>query len=129
MCRGPGRLAISDEQGIHWAESLVEHSKAEEVLGNGTLVYEVRAINPGVDFLRSRKCLEVFGYEVHKLLHDLRRVYRQRHPIHVFAAVPAPVAIEFGRTLKGFDPEFVVYEYRKVDCTYVRALTVNVRSR
>ncbi len=91
-----------------------------------TLVYELRAREPGLDFLRSRKRLEIFGYEVRRLL-DVIRNHAHEKPVHVFAAVPAPVAIEFGRHIKGYHPPFLIYEYQKGNRAYAPALTVNLR--
>ena len=69
----------------------------------------------------------MFGYEVRKLLYEFRTWHAHHRPVHLFAAVPAPVAIEFGRSLKEFDPPFLVYEYQKGTRTLVPALLVNAR--
>ncbi|MGH2530930.1 MAG: SAVED domain-containing protein [Thermomicrobiales bacterium] len=107
----------------------VGRDKITVALGRDAILYEIRAKDPSFDFLRSRKRLEVFGYEVRRLLTDLREAYGHDRMIHVFAATPAPVAIEFGRSIKDYDPPFLIYEYRKADRLYVPALTVNCRSR
>ena len=111
-------LAISSE---------VNLSLAEAALGAPPLRYGIRANRPGLDFLVSRKRLEVFGYELRSLLADLREAHGHDQPVHVFAAVPAPVAIELGRSIKDFDPAFVIYEYDKKKRAYFPALTVNRR--
>jgi hypothetical protein len=97
------------------------------VLGPRPLVYEVRAGAPGLDFLRSRHRLEVFGYEVRKLLADVRQEHGQERTVHLFAAAPAPAAVQFGRSIRGYDPPFLAYEYRKADRTYVPVLTIDPR--
>jgi len=111
-------LAISSE---------VKAKKVEAALGETLVRYGIRALEPGVDFLVSRKRLDVFSYELRRLLAGLRDAHGHDSPVHVFASVPAPVAIELGRTIKDFDPEFVIYEYNKLSRSYVRALTVNQR--
>jgi hypothetical protein len=111
-------LAISGEVNI---------KKIEAALGEAPVLYGIRATEPGLDVLVSRKRLEVFGYELRKLLANLREAHGHDRPVHVFAAVPSPVAIELGRDIKDFDPEFEIYEYDKQTRSYFRALTVNRR--
>lgn len=113
-------LAVSD---------VVRRDCVSTVLGDNTLVHEIRAQQPSQDFLRSRKRLELFGYEVRKLLSSLRDGYGRDRQIHVFAAVPAPIAVEFGRNIKAFDASFVVYEYQKADRVYIPVLTINDQAR
>lgn len=105
----------------------VGRAKVEAVLGENPLIYEIRAVSPGVDFLRSRKRLEVFGYEIRKLLTELRETYGHDRKVHLFAAAPTPVAIEVGRSIKNHDPPFLVYEYDKAHRCYVPAFIVNPR--
>ncbi len=107
----------------------VVHARVQAALGSAPLVYEIRAREPSRDFLTSRKRLEMFGYEVRKLLYEFRTWHEHHRVIHLFAAVPAPVAIEFGRSLKEFDPPFLVYEYQKGTRTLVPALVVNAREK
>ncbi len=109
--------------------NLVKRSEVEATLGEVPLVYEIRAKDPGLDFLRSRKLLEMFGYEARKLLEFLRVSYDHACEIHLFAAVPAPIAIEFGRHIQGHHPLFLVYEYQRAVREHVPAFRVNIRSR
>lgn len=96
-------------------------------LGHEPLIYELRAREPSRDFLRSRKRLELFGYEVRNMLVALRDAHDHHKPIHVFAALPAPMAIEFGRNIKPFDTPFVIYEYHNTQRMFVPTLTINAR--
>jgi hypothetical protein len=98
-------------------------------LGHEPLIYEIRAREPSRDFLRSRKRLGLFGYEVRKLLVALRDAHDHHKPIHVFPALPAPMAIEFGRNIKTFDTPFIVYEYQNSQRRFVSALMVNTAQR
>ena len=107
----------------------VVHARVHAALGSAPLLYEIRAREPSRDFLKSRKRLEMFGYEVRKLLYEFRTWHEHHRAVHLFAAVPAPVAIEFGRSIKEFDPPFVVYEYQKGTRTLVPALVVNDREK
>lgn len=107
--------------------ALVTSGQVATALGPRPLVYEIRASTPGLDFLRSRHRLEIFGYEVRKLLAEIRRAHGQEREIHLFAAVPAPAAVEFGRSIRGYDPPFKAYEYRKTDRTYIAAHVIDPR--
>ena len=107
--------------------SRVDPAEVDAAVGRGMRLYEIRAVEPGLDFLSSRKRLEVFGYEFRKLLAHLREAERDADTVHLIAAVPAPVAIEVGRSIKGFHPDFQVYEYDKVRRNYFPALNVNPR--
>ena len=123
---------VNNEQEVALVLSISEpvvHARVQAALGSKLLIYEIRAKEPSRDFLTSRKRLEMFGYEVRKLLCELRTWHEHHRIIHLFAAVPAPVAIEFGRSLKEFDPPFVVYEYQKGTRTLVPALVVNDREK
>lgn len=104
----------------------MSRDRVVQALGDEALIYEIRAREPSRDFLRSRKRLELFGYEVRKMLVALRDAHTHHTPIHVFAALPAPMAIEFGRTIKPFDTPFVIYEYQNSQRTFVPALTINI---
>ncbi|BCL79609.1 SAVED domain-containing protein [Ktedonobacteria bacterium brp13] len=109
--------------------NLVKRSEVEATLGEEPLVYEIRAEEPGLDFFESRKRLEAFGYEVRKLLESLRVTYDHTCEIHLFAAVPSPAAIEFGRHIQAHHPLFLVYEYQKATRVHLPALQVNIHSR
>lgn len=108
--------------------SSIDRNEVAAAIGQEPFIYEIRAREPGLDFLRSRKRLELFGYETRQLLEEIHERHSHTQTLHLFAATPAPVAIEFGRNIKQFHPPFVVYEYRKADRTYIPALEVNARS-
>ena len=83
----------------------------------------------GRDFLRSRTRLNVFSYEFRRLLDLIRSRHGHARPVHLFAAVPAPIAIEIGRNIKNVDPEFMVYDYQKSASGYAQSLIINPRAR
>jgi hypothetical protein len=96
-----------------------------QALGAEPFLYEIRARELGRDFLRSRKRLELFSYEVRNAIVALHDAHAQRRPIHVFAALPAPMAIEFGRNIKSLDTPFIIYEYENSRHAYVSAFKIN----
>ncbi len=108
--------------------ALIMPTELEQALGEKPLTYELRIKEPGVDFLKSKKRLEVFGEEARKLLELLSRLDHDR-TIHLFPAVPAPAAIELGRSIKAHHPPFLAYEYDKSARKRLPALLINSRVR
>ena len=79
----------------------------------------------GRDSLPTRARLEAFGVEFRRVLDAVRARHGHDQTVHLFAAVPAPVAVEIGRNVKHVDPPFVVYDYQKAARGYAPALTIN----
>lgn len=104
--------------------SRVGRRRAEEVVED-PVVYELRATNPSRDFLKSPTRLEMFGVQLREILEEIRARHPLSEPVHVFAAVQAPVAIELGRNLRANDPPFIVYEYDDSTRTYKNHITIN----
>jgi hypothetical protein len=98
-------------------------------LGDRARVYDLAAIRPGLDFLSSRTRLEVFGYEFRRILTAVRGMHGPDHLLHLFAAVPAPIAIEIGRALRSVDPPVLVYDWDAAGRAYTPVLTVNHAER
>lgn len=79
-------------------------------------VYEIRARRRGLDFLKSKARLDAFSLTARELmqrLHDAKVA-----SVHVLAAVPSPIAIEFGRATRKMHGALVVYEYDEVSRLY-----------
>ena len=79
----------------------------------------------GRDSLPTRARLEAFGVEFRRVLDAVRARHGHDQTVHLFAAVPAPVAIEIGRNVKHVDPPFLVYDYQKAKLGYAPGLTIN----
>ena len=103
----------------------IGQDEVHRAIGAAPRVYEIRARSPGLDFLASRKHFELFGYEFRKLLEVLYEPTAQPRIVHLFAAVPAPVAIEFARAIKPHHPPFLVYEFDKAGRARIPALAIN----
>lgn len=103
----------------------VSHELVSHAVSGKPAIYEIRAQPIGRDFLQTRKRLELFSYKVRDILIALQDAHYQRKPIHVFAALPAPMAIEFGRNIKSLNTPFIIYEYENSKCAYVPALRIN----
>jgi hypothetical protein len=87
-----------------------------------TPVIEVRARKTGVDFLRSRSRLDAFALAARELMGRLHEEGVTK--VHVFAAAPSPVAIEFGRAARDLSGKLVAYEYDEGRRSYGASLSV-----
>lgn len=75
------------------------------------------------DFLRNKLQLDKFVYLYRKLKEELRKKGNQDTIVHVFAAIPAAVAIELGRQHNPtFDLPMIIYNY--TNGQYVSAITI-----
>jgi hypothetical protein len=81
-------------------------------------VYELTldGVTPNPDFLRSREDLDAFRRRYRLLLRELQRDHGQLEELHVFAAVPAPVAVCLGHDLlPKVDPALLAYDFNKLE--------------
>ncbi|ABQ26395.1 SAVED domain-containing protein [Geotalea uraniireducens] len=106
--------------------SSVNKSTVSAVMGDEYNCYELSVANPSRDFLSKRSKLKTFSYEYRRLLEILRTNNGHNKPIHLFCAVPAPVAIECGRLLlPKSDPPIMVYDFINDAGGYTCALAIN----
>jgi len=104
------RPAASDEVAILLSISGIINQEAVRVhVPDEMGMLEIRARRRGLDFLRSKARLDAFAMESRELLTSLHEAGVTR--VHVFAAVPTPAALEFGRAARKMNGELVVYEY------------------
>ena len=96
-----------------------------EIDGRFTL-YEItlRGQEPNVEFLRQREDLLMFRAIYRKALGSVVAAHEGLRQIHVFPAVPAPIAIACGQeVMPKAHPELVLYD--NVKGTFKYAITVN----
>lgn len=95
-------------------------------------VYEITLSGqtPNTGFLRQRADLEAFRESYRQFLAELRRHHPGLRELHVFPAVPAPVAIACGfDLLPKVDPVLVVYDNVVKDGGFIERLKVNDHER
>jgi SMODS-associated and fused to various effectors sensor domain len=95
-------------------------------------VYEITLANkvPHVEFLRQRQDLENFRMEYRGFLSKLRANHPAVEEIHVFPAIPTPIAITCGfDLLPKVDPVLVVYDNNKSEGGFVPRLKVNTHEQ
>lgn len=87
-----------------------------EAIGGSFSVYEITLANetPHRDFLRQREDLERFRKRYRQLLAELTQNHGLLEEIHVFPAVPAPVAVALGYDLlPKVHPSLRMFDYSK----------------
>ena len=95
-------------------------------------IYEIALADqtPNVDFLRQRRDLEEFRIVYRNFLSTLMKDHPDVKELHLFPAVPAPVAIACGHDLlPKVHPVLLVYDYDKKTGGFILGLQVNVRSQ
>lgn len=95
-------------------------------------VYEVTLKNqtPAPTFLNTRKDLEVFRVAYQQSLGSIMSAHEGLKSLHLFPAVPAPVAILCGRELlPKVHPELLVYDFDKQKVGFTFQLKVNANER
>jgi CBASS immunity sensor of nucleotide second messenger signals len=91
-------------------------------------VYEIGLVgrSPTTGFLRQREDLESFRVAYRGLLARLRGEHTGLRELHVFPAVPAPVAVACGfDLLPKVDPTLVIYDNLMKDGGFIERLRVN----
>jgi len=76
-------------------------------------IYEMTldGITPNVDFLRNADTLELFRKDYRRLLADLEKAHGQYDELHVFPAVPSPIAVVLGHDLLSkVHPDLLAYD-------------------
>jgi hypothetical protein len=105
---------------------IVDRKKVATLVGENCNMYEVAAVKPGLDFLSTRLKLEMFCYEYRQVLGRIRATNGHTKEIHLFCAVPSPVAVECGRSvLPKSDPPIRIYDLDKGKDGFLYALTIN----
>ncbi len=91
-------------------------------------VYQLspRERKPSTNCLRTREDLENFKRAYEDCLRDLRRAHHQLMAIHLFPAVPPPIAIVCGReVMPKVDPALRIYDFDKKQGGFRFSLEVN----
>ncbi len=90
-------------------------------------VYEITLANktPTPSFLKRRKDLDEFRHVYRESLDKIQKLHGALSEIHLFPAVPAPIAVLCGRELQPkADPSLVVYDYDRAKRGRTRMLKI-----
>lgn len=103
----------------------IEHDTIPTKILDGYTIYELFVDpNPNYNFLRTEKDLMNFQKEYATTISTIKNNHPNIKEIHIFPAVPAPIAIVCGRSLnKNSDPRLKVYN-RSQKNNFVYALSI-----
>lgn len=91
-------------------------------------LYEIRLASeePNVHFLRQRADMEAFRIAYRNFLATLIKSHPDVSELHVFPAIPAPIAIALGHdVLPKVHPSLLIYDFDKNHRGFTKRLTVN----
>jgi SMODS-associated and fused to various effectors sensor domain len=81
--------------------------------------------NPNPDFLRRRDDLVAFATIYRRMFSNIEQVCPSATEVHLFPAVPAPVAVACGHEiLKKTQPTLIVYDYDKAKGGFTEAMRI-----
>lgn len=128
----PAESTLSQGQEIGLLLSLsntVKREEVEQTLGHTPLIYEIKCLEPNFDFLKTQHKLEIFGQEVRRVFEEIRKRHSHNCTVHVFAALPAPAAIELGRNIKPDYPALQLYQYNRENRSHLPVMKINTRTQ
>jgi hypothetical protein len=100
-------------------------AEIDPILGTAHAKYEITIDTPRVDFLHSPVQLEEFRAMYRQVLTEIRQIHGHDVRIHLFPAVPAPIAVICGKELfHNTDPDVIVYQKDRIDNTFKPAITI-----
>jgi hypothetical protein len=91
-------------------------------------IYEMklRGVKPTPDFLRQRRDLDAFRKKYREFLSDFTAQHPLAKELHVFLAVPAPVAVVLGHDLlPKVHPTLLVYDAEMRSGVFILPMKVN----
>lgn len=106
----------------------IQRESLPDEIDAGFSVYELTLAEaqPSVDFLRTRQDLDEFRVTYRALLSRIAGDHPDAKELHVFPAVPAPVAVVCGHDLlPKVHPTLLVYDHDKRHGGFVLGLSVN----
>lgn len=104
----------------------IHKEEVYKVLKNKPHLYEIYIEEPNTGFLNQKSRLEKFRETYRSLLSKIRDRHGEDVKIHIFPAIPAPIAVLCGRELlPKSDPSIIVYDHEKDKEGFIPILTIN----
>lgn len=104
----------------------IQNNEVNHILGYSKFAkYEITIENPRLDFLQASRQLEQFRVIYRNTITEIREKYGHNCRIHLFPAIPAPIAILCGKELlHGADPEVIVYQKNQEEGKFTSSLVI-----
>jgi hypothetical protein len=104
----------------------IHQDEVNKIFEEAPDLYEISFNNPNPAFLRQRKHLQSFRNLYRGLLTKIREKYSKEVVIHLFPAIPAPIAVLCGRELlPKSDPTIIIYDHEKEQGGFIKTITIN----
>jgi len=92
----------------------IHHNEIKDLIGKKVARYEITIERPSPNFLKTRKHLLKFKEIYRNLISEIRSKHGPKCQIHLFPAIPAPIAVLCGQELlPKSDPQLYIYDYNK----------------
>jgi SMODS-associated and fused to various effectors sensor domain len=106
----------------------IDHDRLPADIDATVTLYELRlrGREPGLDFLQRRETLRSFGLVYREFLAMLGSKHPKARRLHLFPAVPAPIAVLCGfERLPQVQPHLIIYNNDGPKKGFTRAMTVD----
>lgn len=98
----------------------------KHIVNNDFAKFEISIDSPKVDFLKATSQLDQFKVVYRDAISEIREKYGHDCRIHLFPAIPVPIAIACGSVLlHNVDPEIFIYQKNQKDGLFSAVLTLN----
>jgi hypothetical protein len=105
----------------------IDNARIAAVLGEGAPIWTIEAESPHNDIMRSPRDLAEFGDLAHRTFNAIKAKNGEATEVHVFPAVPASAAVEFGRRwMPKADLPMVLWDQNASAGGFIR--TIEIRS-
>ncbi len=104
----------------------VQRKAVKEVFNKEIPLYEIRADQPDVSVLSTISALIEFRKIYRAVMNEIRDQYGHDSIVHLFPAIPAPIAVACGQDLlPKVDPHLLVYDYDHQNGGFAPTLKIN----
>jgi len=101
--------------------------RIRSVIGDSCCIWELTVERHFLnnDFIKSQAQLSLFREFVRKLMVAIKEKHGQTTPLHIFPAMPASCAIEFGRVrMPKADMPWIIYDQNNKERRFIKALEI-----
>lgn len=104
----------------------VTSDEYRKIVGNDAFVYEIEVDRANPEFLKYKSRLDKFRVLYRQVLSEIRAKHGPGCIIHLFPAIPSPIAVLCGRELlPKSDPSVLVYDNDRNQGGFIPTLTIN----
>ncbi len=103
----------------------IHDNEISHIVNNKFTIYEITVDEPRIDFLHATEQLEQFRKIYRDVITEIREKFGDKSKIHIFPAIPIPIAIICGKELlHKIDPEVIVYQKEQATGKFNSTLSI-----